>query len=240
MYYNPMKRFIFICLFSVMGFAFAQTAESQTHFKTGLSLGAFWAFNQDKSGGDFEVGLPIIRGEETGFMLRNHFLFSGYGGDGFGQVSVGDKLLIGGYIPTTHFVAKPYGFVSTSLGFFAPDAGIDFSRTLRTDLIFGSSCFLFFGLYGMITGGLTLIWSIEKWSLLKQTAVHFTLQYTLTTACTFLPRIYTTTYKSFVLWTAIFVAIYIVIWLVIYIKIYLTISILNKQLDLRVFQVSKN
>lgn len=119
MYYNPMKRFIFICLFSVMGFAFAQTAESQTHFKNGLSLGAFWAFNQDKSGGDFEVGLPIIRGEETGFMLRNHFLFSGYGGDGFGQVSVGDKLLIGGYIPTTHFVAKPYGFVSTSLGFFA-------------------------------------------------------------------------------------------------------------------------
>ena len=88
MYYNPMKRFIFICLFSVMGFAFAQTAESQTHFKNGLSLGAFWAFNQDKSGGDFEVGLPIIRGEETGFMLRNHFLFSGYGGDGFGQVSV--------------------------------------------------------------------------------------------------------------------------------------------------------
>ena len=63
--------------------------------------------------------------------------------------------------------------------FFAPDAGIDFSRTLRTDLIFDSSCFLFFGLYGMITGGLTLIWSIEKWSLLKQTAVHFALQYTL-------------------------------------------------------------
>lgn len=124
--------------------------------------------------------------------------------------------------------------------FFAPDAGIDFSRTLRTDLIFDSSCFLFFGLYGMITGGLTLIWSIEKWSLLKQTAVHFVLQYTLATACTFLPRIYTTTYKSFVLWTAIFVAIYIVIWLVIYIKIYLTISVLNKQLDLRVFQVSKN
>lgn len=50
MYYNPMKRFIFICLFSVIGFAFAQTAESQTHFKNGLSLGAFWAFNQDKSG----------------------------------------------------------------------------------------------------------------------------------------------------------------------------------------------
>lgn len=122
MYYNPMKRFIFICLFSVMGFAFAQTAENQTHFKNGLSLGAFWTFNQDKSGGDFEVGLPIIRGEETGFMLRNHFLFSGYGGDGFGQVSVGDKLLIGGYIPTTHFVAKPYGFVSTSLGFFASSA----------------------------------------------------------------------------------------------------------------------
>ncbi len=86
-------------------------------------------------------------------------------------------------------------------------------------------------LLGAIIGGSFLIWDIEKWSLLKQTLVHFAVM-----AVPSFPLAYLLNWLPHYLYGALgyigaFILMYIIIWLVMYFSTKNKIKKMNKQLD---------
>lgn len=85
-------------------------------------------------------------------------------------------------------------------------------------------------LIGAIGGGSSIIWSMEKWSLLKQTLVHMAVL-----VIPYLPISYLLNWMPHYLYGALgfsaaFIVVYIVIWLSIYLSIKTKIKKMNQQL----------
>lgn len=130
-----MKKLITIITFSLIftGFALAETCD----FNRNVSLGAFWDADYNKAGGSVEVGLPITHLEDKGFLLRNNFIFSGKGGNGFGNLALGDKIIIGGFIPHGDFAISAYGFALVGAGLYSGNNKSFFQLPFMIDLSFG-------------------------------------------------------------------------------------------------------
>lgn len=84
---------------------------------------------------------------------------------------------------------------------------------------------------GAVCGGSSVIWEIEKWSLLKQTLVHFAV-----IAVPFFGIGYVMNWMPHHIYGALgyvggFVAIYLIMWLSIYFKIKAKIKKMNRQLQ---------
>ncbi len=89
-------------------------------------------------------------------------------------------------------------------------------------------------LYGAMFGGTSLIWEVDKWSLLRQTVTHF-LAVTLTT----LPVAYFMRWMSpdvagVLRYMGTFVGIYVVIWLSIYLSIRSKLKKINTKVRYKV------
>lgn len=110
--------FITISIF-ILGFSFASTPLSNTKANRKLSLGALWHTTLNQAGGTFEFGHPVTNLENKGFLFRNYITVTGEGKQGFGGVSLGDKIVIGGYIPNKTFSISSYGFIQISVGFYS-------------------------------------------------------------------------------------------------------------------------
>ena len=110
----------------------------------------------------------------------------------------------------------------------APHELIDWCGNATTAVIVQTICALFIGAVG---GGSSVIWEIEKWSLLKQTLVHFAV-----IAVPFFGIGYVMNWMPHYLYGALgyvggFFAAYIVMWCSIYFSIKAKIKKMNKQLQ---------
>lgn len=87
-------------------------------------------------------------------------------------------------------------------------------------------------LYGAAFGGASIIWDVEKWSLLKQTAIHFAV-----IAVSSFPIAFFMYWIPHHLYGAlgylgIFIAVYVMIWLVMYFSIKAQIKRFNENLSI--------
>lgn len=85
--------------------------------------------------------------------------------------------------------------------------------------------------YGAVFGASSAIWEIDKWSLTKQTVVHFTLVTLATIPVAYLMCWVGDNVISWVMYFTEFVFIYFVIWLSLYLSIRAKIKKINKQID---------
>ena len=112
--------------------------------------------------------------------------------------------------------------------FPAPHELIDWCGNEVTAVIVQIICSLF---VGAVCGGSSVFWEIEKWSLLKQTAVHFAVL-----AVPFFGVGYVMNWLPHHLYGALgyiggFIAVYVIMWCSIYFSIRSKIKKMNKQLQ---------
>ena len=131
-----MKRFI-LCILILFCSIFFTIAQESHNFSKGLSLGGLWYVDNQKAGGEFEIGIPLISHVEKGFLLRNHFIIGGFGSASLGQISFGNKILIGAYVLNNGYVIKPYGFLGANVGIFSSFNKSFFDFPLFGELEFG-------------------------------------------------------------------------------------------------------
>ena len=114
----------------------------------------------------------------------------------------------------------------------SPDFALRFSSEIKA-VIFQFFCL---GLFGVVVKLASFVWDKERWSLLKQTAIHFCIIFfTLTPLgfiCDWLPPPINNSFwwGTIISWCIEFIAIYIFIWLIIYISNYIKIVKINKKL----------
>ena len=89
---------------------------------------------------------------------------------------------------------------------------------------------LFSLLYGAIWGGTSLIWEMEHWSLLRQTATHLVITCAATLPIAWLMQWMGHTLRGMLAYCGIFLLIYLVIWLTQYLSIRKRVRAMNNQL----------
>ena len=104
--------------------------EEDKNFNKGLSIGGIWEANYTTAGGSLEIGFPLVKEKDNGFLLRNHIVLSGKGGKGKGGAFLSDKLIIGGFCSNPYFVAKGYGLVSVEGGVYGKYKDMPFSLSI--------------------------------------------------------------------------------------------------------------
>ena len=92
--------------------------------------GGFWSCGQDFCGGFGEFGMNCLP-EEKVFVMRDSIFIQGEGGTlrkssashpnplEYGELQVGDKLILGGRTNCNGFIIRSYGFISGALGLFS-------------------------------------------------------------------------------------------------------------------------
>ena len=92
--------------------------------------GGFWSCGQDFCSGFGELGINCLP-EEKVFVMRDTIFIQGEGGTlrkssaahpnplEYGELQVGDKLILGGRTNGNGFIVRSYGFISGSLGLFS-------------------------------------------------------------------------------------------------------------------------
>lgn len=86
-------------------------------------------------------------------------------------------------------------------------------------------------LYGAIWGGISVIWEIDDWSILKQSVVHFLISSIVTFPIAYFTRWMEHTLSGILLYFGIFAVIYIGIWIVQYFSIKKKITQLNEKVQ---------
>ena len=90
---------------------------------------------------------------------------------------------------------------------------------------------LFSGLLGAVCWGLTAVYDIEEWSLLKSTAVHYVISMAVYFSVAFILRwLSPGDMKANLLWFLIVTAGYMIIWIVNYITYRIQIAKINREL----------
>lgn len=110
----------------------------------------------------------------------------------------------------------------------APHELIDWCGNEITAVIVQLLCSL---LVGAIGGGSSVIWEMEKWSLTKQTLVHFA-----ALVVPFVPLSYVLNWMPHYLYGALgyaaaFIVVYVLIWVSIYVSIKIKLKKMNKHLQ---------
>jgi len=82
-------------------------------------------------------------------------------------------------------------------------------------------------LYGAVWGGITVIWEIDEWSLLKQTVIHFLISSVVTFPIAYVTRWMQHTIKGMLSYFGIFAVIYIIIWVSQYLNMKKKIQSMN-------------
>lgn len=100
----------------------------------------------------------------------------------------------------------------------------------KTELGAASLQFILAGLLGAMFGITTLYWEIERWSLAKQTVMHF-----ITITASMLIVAYICNWmehsiKGFAIWIGMFIVIYVIIWIICYTSFKRKINAVNKKL----------
>ncbi|MBP3708865.1 MAG: hypothetical protein J6I73_00430 [Treponema sp.] len=102
---------------------------------TGISLAGIWRGDSVKTGGTVEVGFPFV---EKNLIIRDYVTLNGYGGKvnelSFGELSIGDKLQIGGRVDCGTFHIVPYGFVNAEFGIYRTSAKKFFEAPFILDI----------------------------------------------------------------------------------------------------------
>lgn len=88
--------------------------------------------------------------------------------------------------------------------------------------------FLLAGGVGAVFGVSTLLWEIDKWSLAKQTVVHFFVITTVMLFTVYVCNWMTHSVKGFITWIGLFVVVYIIIWTICYSSYKRKIKEINK------------
>ena len=115
-----------------------QTLPNSIPIGAGISLAGVWRCDSVKTGGTAEVGFPLV---EKNVVVRDYVTISGYGGKigalEFGELSVGDKLQIGGRIDCGAFFIVPYGFLGAEFGIYRTSAKRIFEPPFILDIACG-------------------------------------------------------------------------------------------------------
>jgi hypothetical protein len=103
-----------VFLLGIAGFAEEEkTSDSQNK---GISISGVWTAQSFKTGGGFELGIPVYTGK--GCEYRDFILVDGYGSReyDFGEFAIGNKFRFGGLVKANGFTIIPYGFVQIEAG----------------------------------------------------------------------------------------------------------------------------
>lgn len=90
---------------------------------------------------------------------------------------------------------------------------------------------LFSLFYGAIWGGSSLIWELERWSLLRQTVIHLAVTCAATFPIAWLMQWMGHTATGVLAYCGIFLSIYLIIWLSQYLSIKKRIQAINDRLE---------
>lgn len=85
-------------------------------------------------------------------------------------------------------------------------------------------------IYGAILGGTSVIWTIDRWSLIKQTITHLLIYSTATFPVAYFLYWMPHNVISILIYYSVFITIYFFIWLISYTKIKITIKKINTKL----------
>lgn len=84
-------------------------------------------------------------------------------------------------------------------------------------------------LYGAVFGGMSMVWELDNWSILKQTIVHFSVVSVVTMPIAYVTEWMPHSVTGAILYFAIFAVSYVFIWLSQYIAIKKRIDEMNKK-----------
>ncbi|MEE0266297.1 MAG: DUF3021 domain-containing protein, partial [Acutalibacteraceae bacterium] len=93
-------------------------------------------------------------------------------------------------------------------------------------VIFQTICSL---LYGAVFGGMSIIWELDNWSILKQTAVHFLVVSTVSLPIAYVNHWMEHTLIGAIVYFAVFAIIYVFIWLSQYLAVKKRVNAMNKK-----------
>lgn len=85
-------------------------------------------------------------------------------------------------------------------------------------------------IYGAILSGTSVIWAIDRWSLIKQTITHLLIYSTATFSVAYFLYWMPHNVISILIYYSVFITIYFFIWLISYTKIKITIKKINTKL----------
>lgn len=105
-----------------------------------------------------------------------------------------------------------------------------FIRACNTELGAVLMQFVIAGGLGIVFGGSTIVWEIDKWSLAKQTVVHFFIVTTALILSAYICNLIHHTVASVLLWILHFVVVYVVIWFICYSGYKRKVASINKTL----------
>lgn len=108
-----------------------------------------------------------------------------------------------------------------------------FLKACNTELGAVLMQFVIAGGLGIVFGGTTILWEIEKWSLAKQTVMHFLIVTTAMILSAYACNLIHHTIVSFLLWIAYFVVVYVVFWSIFYTIYKRKVASINKVLEAR-------
>lgn len=146
-----MKRVtVFLLLAALMcnvgfaeGVSFAEGKYPTADFKSHVITGGFWDSWGERSGGFGEIGIRLMEEDESHFVFRDCITLGGYGHDAygktdeFGELVIGNKVILGGMADCILFKVRGYSFFGTGISFWgSPD--VDFaSGAPLLELTFG-------------------------------------------------------------------------------------------------------
>lgn len=102
-------------------------------FNSQLVSGGFWSCGGGRSGGFGEFGFRLVDENINHFVLRDSITIGGYGSNlisnsmDFGELQIGNKIIIGGMTNCGTFCIRSYGFTGIYLGLWS-DNSIHFAK----------------------------------------------------------------------------------------------------------------
>ena len=112
-----------ILLVTIAIVTFSVTSLVSQEWNNGFSTGGMVILETNNSGGAAEIGFSVYSSDKM--TIRNHILLSGFGYDGGGIITIGDKLMIGGFGAGG---TRPYSFIEANGGIYKTESK-DFLET---------------------------------------------------------------------------------------------------------------
>lgn len=145
-----MKRFrvslILAALMCSVGFAdeYASAKDNDSvNFNNQFISGGFWSCGNERSGGFGEFAFRLVDENINHFVLRDCITVGGYGsnliknGMDFGELQIGNKVIVGGMTNCNTFCIRSYGFAGIGFGIWKDEENKFASGAPLLELNFG-------------------------------------------------------------------------------------------------------
>lgn len=129
-----------------VGFADEYTSvngHESSSFNNKFISGGFWSCGGERSGGFGELGFRLVDENLNHFVLRECITLGGYGsnliknGMDFGELQIGNKIIIGGMTNCNFFCIRSYGFAGIGFGIWGDTENSFASGSLLLEFNFG-------------------------------------------------------------------------------------------------------